>query len=56
MPFPRLMIQFTIPQRDWLRAEARRLGISVAELVRRIVDGRRLDPGAPRAPRGGENG
>jgi len=32
------MISFTVPQRDFLKQEAARLGISVAELVRRIVD------------------
>jgi hypothetical protein len=34
----RQMIQFTDPQRKRLKREAKRLGISVAELVRRIVD------------------
>ena len=32
------MISFTQPQLAWLRREARRLGVSVAELVRRAVD------------------
>ena len=32
------MISFTAPQSRWLRTEARRLGVSVAELVRRAVD------------------
>ena len=32
------MISFTDPQIEFLRAEAKSLGISVAELVRRIVD------------------
>jgi hypothetical protein len=32
------MISFTEPQDDWLNKEAERLGISVAELVRRIID------------------
>ena len=35
---PRMSIQFTEPQLDLLRAEADRLGISVADVVRRIVD------------------
>jgi Arc/MetJ-type ribon-helix-helix transcriptional regulator len=35
---PRMSIQFTEPQLDFLRAEANRLGISVADVVRRIVD------------------
>jgi hypothetical protein len=37
----KLMISFTDPQIAWLRAEADRLGISVAEYVRRIVDAKR---------------
>ena len=32
---------FTQPQYDWLREEAERLGISVSDLLRRIVDERR---------------
>jgi hypothetical protein len=32
------MISFTDPQRAFLKREAKRLGISVAELVRRIID------------------
>lgn len=32
------MISFTEPQRSFLKMEARRLGIPIAELVRRIVD------------------
>jgi hypothetical protein len=32
------VISFTEPQVQWLEAEAKRLGISVAELVRRIID------------------
>ncbi len=31
-------IRFTAKQYEWLEAEARRLGITVAELVRRIID------------------
>ena len=41
------MISFTTPQLAWLRREARRLGVSVAELVRRAVDAHR--PGGRRA-------
>jgi Arc/MetJ-type ribon-helix-helix transcriptional regulator len=37
-PKPRMSVQFTEPQLDFLRAEADRLGISVADAVRRIVD------------------
>lgn len=32
------VISFTDPQDDWLIKESDRLGISVAELVRRIID------------------
>jgi hypothetical protein len=32
------MISFTDPQRDFLKEEAARLGIPIAELVRRIID------------------
>jgi hypothetical protein len=32
------MLQFTKPQMAFLKEEAERLGISVAELVRRIID------------------
>ena len=32
------MISFTDPQRMYLKKEAARLGISIAELVRRIID------------------
>lgn len=35
---PKQMISFTVPQFEFLHEEAKRLGISVAELVRRIVD------------------
>lgn len=37
----RLNAKFTEPQSDWLRLEAKRLGIGVAELLRRIVDEKR---------------
>ncbi len=32
------VISFTVPQHLYLKREAKRLGISIAELVRRIVD------------------
>lgn len=32
------VISFTKPQNEWLENESERLGISAAELVRRIVD------------------
>jgi hypothetical protein len=35
------LISFTEPQIVWLEAEAKRLGISVPELVRRIIDAAR---------------
>jgi hypothetical protein len=33
-----MTVVFTKPQMDWLQAEAERLGVSVAELVRRLID------------------
>lgn len=38
MAMNKRMISFTDPQVDFLKREAERLGISVADLVRRIVD------------------
>lgn len=32
------VISFTEPQLEWLEAEAKRLGISIPELVRRLID------------------
>lgn len=37
-PMTKQMISFTDPQRKFLIREAKRLGISIAELVRRIID------------------
>lgn len=37
----KIVISVTEPQQEWLKAEAARLGISVAELIRRIVDQKR---------------
>ena len=34
----RQMISLTKPQADYLKAEADRLGISVSDLIRRIID------------------
>jgi len=34
-------VTFTQPQYDWLRSEAERLGITVSDLLLRIVDERR---------------
>jgi hypothetical protein len=38
MALSKRMISFTDPQVEFLKREAGRLGISVADLVRRIVD------------------
>jgi hypothetical protein len=38
MALNKRMISFTDPQVEFLKQEAERLGISVADLVRRIVD------------------
>lgn len=38
MRMPRQVLQFTVPQKAFLDAEAAKLGITVAELVRRIID------------------
>jgi|GEM_PF-4418558 hypothetical protein len=37
------VISFTKPQMIWLEQEAKRLGISVAELVRRLIDQARIE-------------
>jgi hypothetical protein len=41
MSLKKQMISFTHPQAEFLKQEAARLGISVSELVRRIVDAHR---------------
>lgn len=38
MQTPRFMVTLTRPQRAFLKAEAEKLGISIAELIRRIID------------------
>jgi hypothetical protein len=38
MKLQRQMVQFTEPQLDYLRKEAARLGVSISELVRRVID------------------
>ena len=38
MAMPKLVLSFTEPQVSFMQKEAKKLGISVAELVRRIVD------------------
>jgi hypothetical protein len=35
---PRTSLMLTVPQYEYLMAEAKRLGISVADLIRRIID------------------
>ena len=42
---PKQMVSFTVPQLAFLKDESQRLGISVAELVRRIVDVYRAQQG-----------
>jgi len=44
---PRLTIVFTLPQMSFLKEESARLGISVAELVRRIIDRHREEAARP---------
>ena len=34
----RQMISLTKPQADYLKSEAKRLGISVSDLIRRVID------------------
>jgi hypothetical protein len=38
MANPRLNITVTPPQQSWLQREAKRLGLTVGELLRRIID------------------
>lgn len=38
MAMPRIMVQVSEPQDEFLKAEAFKLGIGVAELIRRIID------------------
>lgn len=38
MSMPRQMIRFTKPQMTFLKAESKRLGITVSDLIRRILD------------------
>jgi hypothetical protein len=40
-----MMVTFTEPQMDYLKKEAERLGISMSDMLRRILDAHRL-PGA----------
>lgn len=41
-----MILNVSNPMDAWLRAEAAKLGISVSELVRRILDIERLSPKA----------
>jgi hypothetical protein len=40
---PRMSVTFTEPQLAFLKVEADRLGVSIADLIRRIVDRYRED-------------
>lgn len=35
---PKIVVQVSKPQKKWLKEESGRLGVSMAELVRRILD------------------
>lgn len=35
---PRMSVSLTKPQLDFLKREAKRMGITVADLIRRIID------------------
>lgn len=35
---PRMSVQFTEPLLAWLREEAKRQGVSIQELIRRLLD------------------
>jgi len=51
MPTVRRNVYFSGPQDEYLAAEAERLGISVTELLRRIVDHHREKEAADMKPR-----
>lgn len=38
---PRQSVTFTAPQMEWLQKESAELGISVGEMVRRVIDDER---------------
>jgi hypothetical protein len=40
MPNQKRLISFSDPAMKWLTARAKRLGVSIAEVIRRIVDER----------------
>lgn len=35
---PRKIITINVAQRSWIKAEAKRLGITATELIRRLID------------------
>ena len=41
MPITQRSIVFTKPQMAWLKSESKRLGISISEIIRRIIDEKR---------------
>lgn len=41
MKRPRINIVVTLPQQAWLEAEAKRLGVTIGEVIRRILDNAR---------------
>jgi hypothetical protein len=41
MPTPRINLSFPTPQLAWLKAEARRAGVSIPEILRRLVEAAR---------------
>jgi hypothetical protein len=43
MKSPRMNVSFSPPQLAWLTREAKRLGVSIGELLRRIIDAARRD-------------
>ena len=43
----RMSVTLSDPQNRWLKAEAKKLGLSVGELLRRIVDEKRAAAAAP---------
>jgi hypothetical protein len=43
----RISLSLPPPQIEWLRSEAERIGITVGELLRRIIDQSRLEIRSP---------
>lgn len=46
----RRTVSFSDPQMKWLRQQAKALGITVADVIRRVVDSQRLDTKSIRTP------